>query len=180
MAKNKMFVLEARRMLPLLFLLVLLVSLSLYDSFRASPTVAPEETAPTGAVTFTTADQGERKDNPTFRLAVDGEGWAQAADELAVTLPNYPFQPQYEVALFAVNAEVQGVQTQTVSDGQLEVQVQVSPKKDYYQVVTLPANEVDLEAGTTTWKFMDSKNNVLEQVVMDDTQETITEETPQK
>ena len=47
MARNKMFVVEARRMLPLLFLLVLLVSLSVYDSFRASPTVAPEEAAKT-------------------------------------------------------------------------------------------------------------------------------------
>ena len=45
MARNKMFVVEARRLLPLLFLLVLLVSLSVYDSFRASPTVAPEGVA---------------------------------------------------------------------------------------------------------------------------------------
>ncbi|NLM52471.1 MAG: hypothetical protein GX197_06585, partial [Firmicutes bacterium] len=56
MAKNKMFVVEARRLLPLLFLLVLLVSLSVYDSFRASPTVAPEEAAKTSEVSFTTAD----------------------------------------------------------------------------------------------------------------------------
>ena len=45
MAKSRMFVVEARRLLPLLFLLVLLVSLSVYDSFRVSPAIAPEEAA---------------------------------------------------------------------------------------------------------------------------------------
>ena len=180
MAKNKMFVVEARRLLPLLFLLVLLVSLSVYDSFRASPTVAPEEAAKTSEVSFTTADKGERKDTPTFRLAVDGESWAQIAEDWSVNLPNYPFQPQHEVALFALHAEVQDVKLQNVDEGQLTVQVRVNPKRDHYQVITLPAAQVMLEEGIVTWNFVDKKGNALDQIIIENTQATIADEIPQK
>ncbi|NLN05992.1 MAG: hypothetical protein GX167_00010 [Firmicutes bacterium] len=181
MAKNKMFVVEARRLLPLLFLLVLLVSLSVYDSFRASPTVAPEEAAKSIEVSFTTADKGERKDTPTFRLAVDGESWAEIAEEWNVALPAYPFQPQHEVALFALHAEVKDVQARREGEGQLEVQVRVNPKRDYYQVVTLPAMDVTLAEGTVTWKFVDKKDNLIDQFVVENTQETAAvEEIPEK
>ena len=40
---HRFFVIEAKRLLPLLFLLVLLVSLSIYDNFfREFPVVAPK------------------------------------------------------------------------------------------------------------------------------------------
>ena len=180
MARNKMFVVEARRMLPLLFLLVLLVSLSVYDSFLASPTVAPEGVAKGSEVKFITADKGEREDNPTFRLAVDEEGWAEVAEEWAVTLPEYPFQPQHEVALFALHAEVQNVQTSNVGENELIVEVRVNPKRDYYQVITLPAADVTLEAGKVTWKFVNKKGSEIDQLVIENTQPTMAEETPQK
>ena len=180
MAKSRMFVVEARRVLPLLFLLVLLISLSVYDSYRTSPTVAPEGVAKGNEVSFITADKGEREDLPTFRLAVDAEGWAEVAEEWNVTLPEYPFQPQHEVALFALHAEVKNVQTRSLSDGQLEVEVRVIPKRDFYQVVTLPVADVTLESGSATWKFVDKKGNVLNQFVVEKTQQTIATETPQK
>lgn len=180
MAKNRMFVVEARRILPLLFLLVLLVSLSVYDSYRTSPTIAPEGTGKGNEVSFTTADKGEREDLPTFRLAVDAKGWAEVAEEWEVTLPEYPFQPQHEVALFALHAEVKNVQTKSVSENELEVQILVNPKRDYYQVVTLPATDVTLASGSATWKFVDKKGNVLKEIVVENTQQTIAEETPQK
>ncbi|NLZ38978.1 MAG: hypothetical protein GX893_05140 [Firmicutes bacterium] len=180
MAKSRIFVVEARRILPLLFLLVLLVSLSVYDSYRASPTIAPEEAAKGEKVTFTIADKGEREDLPTFRLAVDAKDWAELAKEWNLTLPEYPFQPQHEVALFALHAEVQNVEAKSLKEGQLEVEVRIKPKRDFYQVITLPASDVVLEEGSTTWKFVDKKGNVLDQFVMEDTKPTIAEETPQK
>ena len=177
---KKLFVVEARRLLPLLFLLVLLVSLSFYDSFRASPTISPEEVGVTNEVNFTTADKGERKERPTFRLAVDEEGWADVAEEWAITLPQYPFQPQHELALFALHAEVQSVKTNPKGEGELEVEVRVNPKRDFFQVVTVPAADVLLDAGETTWTFVDKKGNILEQFTAGDAMETSAEEAPQK
>lgn len=174
-----MFVVEARRLLPLLFLLVLLVSLSVYDSFRASPAVKPEQAAKKNEVSFTVADKGERKETPTFRLAVNQEAWADAAENWAIALPEFPFQPQHEVALFALHAEVQNVKVVPKGDGALEVEVRVNPKRDYYQVVTVPAADVILAAGTTTWTFADKKGNILEQFTVGEARETMAD-TPQK
>lgn len=180
MARNKMFVVEARRMLPLLLLLVLLVSLSVYDSLRTSPTAALEGSAQGNQVNFITADKGERKDTPTFRLAADEAAWREAAKEWAVTLPEYPFRPQHEVALFALHAEVQNVQTSRSGEGEMVVEVRVNPKRDHYQVLTLPAAEVSLAAGKVVWQFVNKKGAEIDRLVVENTQATITEEIPQK
>ncbi|MCW3489330.1 hypothetical protein [Dethiobacter alkaliphilus] len=177
---KKLFVVEARRLLPLLFLLVLLVSLSVYDSFRASPTINPEEVAARNEVSFTTADKGERKEQPTFRLAADEEAWANVAEEWSIQLPQYPFQPQHEMALFALHAEVKNVKANPRGEGEMEVEVQVNPKRDFFQVVTVPAADVVLDAGETTWTFVDKKGNILEQFTAGDATETGAEEAPQK
>ncbi|MBS4030180.1 MAG: hypothetical protein KGZ63_01970 [Clostridiales bacterium] len=177
---KKLFVVEARRLLPLLFLLVLLVSLSVYDSFRASPTVVPQEVAKGNEVSFTTADKGERKERPTFRLAVDQQGWMEVAEAWSVNLPQYPFQPQHEIALFALHAEVQKIQSVSKGEAELEVKVQVGPKKDFFHAVTMPIADVMLEAGETTWTFVDKKGTILEQFTVGEVAETIADETPQK
>ena len=90
------------------------------------------------------------------------------------------FQPQHEVALFALHAEVQDVRLQNVGEGQLTVEVRVNPKRDFYQVVTLPAAQVMLEEGIVTWNFVDKKGNALDQIIIENTQATIAEEIPQK
>ncbi|MDW7650107.1 MAG: hypothetical protein SCK29_05030 [Bacillota bacterium] len=177
---KKLFVVEARRLLPLLFLLVLLVSLSVYDSFRASPTVAPEEAVKKNEVSFTTADKGQRKERPTFRLAADEEEWADVAEDWSITLPQYPFQAQHEVALFVLHAEVQSVKALPKAEGELDVEVRVNPKRDFFQVVTVPAGDVAVDGGEATWIFVDKKGNILEQITVGDAAETAAEETPEK
>lgn len=177
---RKLFVVEARRLLPLLFLLVLLVSLSVYDTFRTSPTVVPGETAGRTEVNVTTVDKGERKELPTFRLALDQEGWAEIVEEWGITLPQFPFQPQHEVALFALHAEVQKVEAAGVGEQELEVRVRVAPKQDHYQVVVLPAKDVLLENGEAVWTFADKKGTVIDQFTTGDITETVAEEAPNK
>lgn len=171
--RRKLFVVEARRLLPLLFLLVLLVSLSVYDTFRTSPTVVPKEAA-AGEIKVTTADKGERKERPTFRLVLDEEGWAEIAQEWAIALPQYPFQPQHEVALFVLHGEVQKVETKAQSETELEVKVRVGAKRDQYHVVMLPAKDVVLEAGQTIWTFVDKKGTIIDQFTTGEVTETAT------
>lgn len=177
---KKLFVVEARRLLPLLFLLVLLVSLSVYDSFRASPTVKPEQTSAKSEITFTTADKGQRKEQPTFRLAVDEDEWAAVVEDWSLALPQYPFQPQHEVALFALHAEVQNVKSIPKADGDLDVEVRINPKRDFFQVVTVPAADVTLDGGEVTWTFVDKKGKILEQFSVGGAAETVADEAPRK
>lgn len=178
--RRKLFVVEARRILPLLFLLVLLVSLSVYDTFRTSPTAGPGETARATEARITTVDKGETREQPVFKLAFDRESWAEIALEWGITLPEYPFQPNHEVALFAMHAEVQKVQFQAQGEKELEVKVQVNPKRDRYHVLVLPASDVSLADGQTVWTFLDKRNNVLEQFTVGDVAATISGEVPEK
>ncbi|MFW0860809.1 MAG: hypothetical protein AAGT88_01690 [Dethiobacter sp.] len=177
---KKLFVVEARRVLPLLFLLVLLISLSVYDSFRVSPTVKPEDVAAKGQVNFTTADKGEMKENPSFRIAPCQASWAAVVDEWSIVLPQYPFQPQHEVALFVLHAEVESLKSRALAAGSLGVEVRVNPKRDYFHVVTVPASEVTLQGGEVTWTFVDSRANVLERFTVRGAKQTTAEEAPQK
>lgn len=178
--RGKLFVVDARRLLPLLFLLVLLVSLSVYDTFRASPTAGPGEAARATEVKLTTVDKGETQERPTFRLAFDREGWAEIAEEWGIVLPGYPFQPNHEVALFAMHGEIQSVQYQAAGDNELEVKVRVNPKRDRYHVLVLPVSDVSLAGGETVWTFLDKKNNVLEQFTAPDVAATATDEIIEK
>jgi hypothetical protein len=75
---------------------------------------------------------------------------------------------------------VQNVQTSNVGENELIVEVRVNPKRDYYQVITLPAADVTLEAGKVTWKFVNKKGSEIDQLVIENTQPTMAEETPQK
>jgi hypothetical protein len=177
---KKMVVVEVRRLLPLLFLLVLLVSLSIYDTFRASPAVKPREITAGNEVRFTVADKGERKERPIFRLVTDQAAWEEAAGTWGIALPQYPFQPKHEVALFTLHAEVQNVQVAATGEQDLEVRVKVDPKRDHFQVVTLPHKDVMLEKGRTIWTFTDRRGAVLDQFTAGGTAETAAEPAPRK
>lgn len=161
---KKMVVVEVRRLLPLLFLLVLLVSLSIYDTFRASPAVKLREITAGNEVRFTVADKGERKERPIFRLVTDQSSWEETAGAWGIALPQYPFQPKHEAALFILHAEVQNVQVAATGEQDLEVRVKVDPRRDHFQVVTMPLKDVLLEKGQTLWTFTDRRGAVLEQI----------------
>ena len=177
---KKMVVVEVRRLLPLLFLLVLLISLSVYDTFRAQPAVGPREAKTGNEVKFTVADKGERKEQPTFRLVKDQAAWKEVAGIWGIALPQYPFQPKHEVALFSLHAEVQHVQVAPAGAQDLEVRVRVNPKRDYFQVVTLPLKDVLLEKGRTVWTFVDRRGAVLEQFDASRTAEAAVKQAPRK
>jgi len=177
---KKMVVLEVRRLLPLLFLLVLLVSLSIYDTFRASPAVNPREITAGNEVRFTVADKGERKERPMFRLVTDQAAWEETAGTWGIALPQYPFQPKHEVALFILHAEVQNVQVAATGEQDLEVRVKVDPKRDHFQVVTLPQKDVLLERGRTLWTFADRRGAVLDQLATGGAAEATVNPAPRK
>ena len=89
---HRFLVIEARRLLPLLFLLVLLVSLSIYDNFfREFPVVAPDKELK-NTVAFVTADRGELSAPVSFEVIASMEAWARLQQENSA-LPDYPFNP---------------------------------------------------------------------------------------
>jgi hypothetical protein len=160
--RSRFFVVEARRLIPLLFLLVLLVGLTVYDNFfRVEPTAALPE-GETNKLTFTTMDWGNLSSPTSFVLVADHDEWLRVSQDLGMTLPDYPFNAAEEIAVFAVNSEIQSMDV-FPSFGEMEVRVLVEPKENFFHVITVGRPAVDHEGAV--WKFVDSEDRVLSRIV---------------
>ena len=162
---HRFFVIEARRLLPLLFLLVLLVSLSIYDNFfREQPVVAPDESESKTAVSFVTADRGELSAPTSFEVIATMEGWTRLRKDNSA-LPDYPFNPAYEYAVSATNSEIQSVQVYPQEDGAVQVQVRVAEEPFSYHLVTVEREKV---GERTRWLFLDEKDQIIRELRLPD------------
>ncbi|HOA35047.1 MAG TPA: hypothetical protein PKV91_01110 [Bacillota bacterium] len=159
---HRFLVIEAKRLLPLLFLLVLLVSLSIYDNFfREYPVVAPEDELK-NAIAFVTADQGEISVPTSFEVISSAEAWSGLEQEHA-TLPDYPFNPAYEYAISAVNGEIKSVQVFPQEDGIIQVQVKVAEQPNSYHLVTVEREKIGEQA---RWLFLDDNDRILHEILI--------------
>lgn len=159
---HRFFVIEARRLLPLLFLLVLLVSLSIYDNFfREIPVVVTDE-EPKNAITFVTADRGEINAPVSFEVIASTEAWTRLRQENDA-LPDYPFNPAYEYAISATNSEIESVQVYPQEDGVVQVQVRVAEQPHGYHLVTVEREKVG-EQGR--WLFLDRKEQIMHEIIL--------------
>lgn len=160
--KGKFFVVEVRRLIPLLFLLVLLLSLTVYDNFfRAEQVVAPPEEP--GGIMFTTTDSGIISSPVSFTLVADYEEWARVSQDMGLALPDYPFNAAQEIAVFAVNGEIQNLDVLPALDDGVDIRVEVEPKEKYFHVITVDRRDVDHDGAV--WNFVDSENRLLSRIV---------------
>lgn len=160
--KGKFFVVEARRLIPLLFLLVLLIGLTVYDNFfRLEPTTGPPK-GETDSLVFTTTDWGALTTPTSFSLVADHEEWTRVSQEMGLALPDYPFNAAAEVAVFAVNSEIQSMNV-IPRFGEVEIRVLVEPKDNFYHVITVDRQAVDLD--NAVWQFVDHEDRVLSRII---------------
>ena len=158
---GKVFVVEARRLFPLLFLLLLLVSLSIYDNFRSQP-ATPVFEAGEDELTFSVIDRGKMEDRFQARVLYEKEDFARVAQEYALDLPDYPFQPAQEVAVFVVNGTLKKAQLVPLREG-TQVRITVDKARNSYDLITLDRATLEA-AGDWYWVFADGRGNVLSQL----------------
>lgn len=161
---HRFLVIEAKRLLPLLFLLVLLVSLSIYDNFFRvdRPVIGPEEETPDYSLTFITAGQGLMEGAASFQVIETQEQWL-ALREGHPFLPDYPFNADYELAVSAINGEVDSINLFPRADGQSQVQVKVSKLPGSFHVVTVEKAHLESQS---QWLFLDTEGNLLQEFML--------------
>lgn len=160
--RSRFLVVEARRLIPLAFLLMLLIGLTVYDNFfRVEPTAGlPEEGI--SNLAFTSADWGSLTSPTSFNLVADYDEWLRVSRDLGLALPDYPFNAEKELAVFAVNSEIQSMEVVPGLE-KVEIKVKVEPKENYFHVVTVDRQAVDLKGAV--WKFVDKEERVLSRIV---------------
>ncbi len=171
---NRFLVIEARRLLPLLFLLVLLVSLSIYDNFFRSveqPVIVPEEEAH-NLLIFVTAHQGEIEAPASFQVIETKEQWSELQQE-HLSLPDYPFNDLFEFAVSVMNGQIRQIQMFPQEDGYMQVQVKVQQDPSVYHVVTVEREEI---GELSRWIFLDEADRILQEVIIEPAREEEAEE----
>lgn len=162
--KGKLFVIEGRRLIPLAFLLVLLITLSIYDNFRVDTTArVMEEVKVQNEVKFSTTDKGQKKVTPTLRVATEQEQWAEIAKEFNLDLPEYPFNPHGEVGIFVYNGRIRNAQVLSQADIQVQVRIAVDIKDDYYHLATIEKKDFWQEGKDYLWVLTDHKGKIIEE-----------------
>ncbi|HOB86318.1 MAG TPA: hypothetical protein PKO38_01350 [Bacillota bacterium] len=160
---NRFLVIEARRLLPLLFLLVLLVSLSIYDNFfRAEQPVAGTDEQLENLLTFVTADRGELSAPPTFRVIATLEEWKRFKESYP-GLPDYPFNSVHELAIGAINGEIKNILLFPQEEDLVQVQVRVESIPRAYHVVTVEREKI---GPRSSWLFLDENDQILAEVAL--------------
>lgn len=155
---NKFVVLEGKRLLPLMFLLMLLISLSIYDNFFR---VQQEDTVPAvrEEKVFNTTTRGEISAPTSFHLVYNQSQWEDLKANPLLELPDYPFNDAYEVALCSVNSEIKDMNIHTADEGVQKVEVEVSMRPDYYHIVMVSREKLD--SPEVYWTFLDEDGEVL-------------------
>lgn len=167
--KGRVFVIEGKRLVPVLFLLALLISLSIYDNFRVDPAATVlEETKIENEVKLSTIDQGRKKVAPVLRLADNQEDWAEIACQFGLELPDYPFNPHGEVGVFVMNGKIDYIQTLPQTDSEVQVRVSVDVKDNYYHLVTVDKKNYQQEGKEYLWILTDHKGNVFDEQILEE------------
>lgn len=166
---NKFFIIEARRLLPLAFLLALLVSLSVYDNFfRMQPVEAPLGTIDEDFV-YVTATRGEIDAPADFMLVHTNHKWDKLQDDPKLDLPDYPFNEAYEVALCTINSKVDDViikpSTEDITGEVAEVTVKVKDRPQYYHLVMV--NRDQWGTSETHWRFVDEEGEEIHKEIIE-------------
>lgn len=139
---TKLVVVEARRLLPIAVLFLMLVAVSVYDGLTAPASPA---TALPNSVPYQTLLATSQNSNMQSRVVTSYDMWVAMHEALGVELTDYDFDPQLEVGVFLLNCQLRS--TRQAED---VVQLAVTPKKNSVQLVlfdkaNLQGNPEDLQ-----------------------------------
>ncbi len=157
---SRVFVLEGRRLFPLLFLLMLLVSLSIYDNLRHQ-TEVPVFGGEEGEIRYEVVDRGKMEDRLQIRVLYEADDLVRVADEFSLELPAYPFQPAQQIGVLVVNGKFKKAELVPLKEN-LQVKVVLEKARNTYDLVML--DNAELREEEWYWVFADKKGNVFSQM----------------
>lgn len=141
---TKLFVIEARRLLPLAVLFVMLLVVSLYDGLTApSVSVVTEP----NSVPYKSLAHAALGSEGRIQVVSDQDMWVAMHKALGLKLTNHEFDPEREIAVFLFNCQLRS----TVLEEQ-QLELHVIPRSQTYQLVLF--QRTHLPAGGTEIEFV--------------------------
>lgn len=134
---TKLVVVEARRLLPIAVLFLMLLAVSIYDSLtRATvPVTAQPNSVPYKTLVATSLDNGIQ-----VKVVTSLDMWVTMHDALGLPLTDHDYDPQREIAVFLLNCQLRS--TRQTDDG---VELAVTSSKGTVQLILFDKAHLDFD-----------------------------------
>ena len=188
---SRLIVLERKRIIPLILLVILMGGLSFYDVYRGDidegvpvrddngkklEKIIGEkkfaEALGEAKIELVTADKGFRKSVKYFEIARNLDEWVEIAEKNDLSMPDYPYNENTEIGIFAFNSEIKDIQVNydrskdnkdndVEAIDPLELEVLVEEKDNFYHILAVSKDVLARQGGEQVWKFVDDEGKVL-------------------
>ncbi|MTI95644.1 MAG: hypothetical protein FH749_09160 [Firmicutes bacterium] len=145
---TRLIVVEAKRLLPLAVLFLMLLAVSVYDGLSGpvSPVTHEADTIP-----YRSVGQGSLLSGNEIIVISDWDMWVSVHGTLGIGLSDYDFNPDTEIALLLLNCQARST---AISDEGV-VSIAALERKDTYQLIVidrthLPGGGMDIKFELTS------------------------------
>lgn len=134
---TKLVVVEARRLLPIAVLFIMLVAVSIYDGLT---TPAATVTTQPNTVPYRTLAEAAQSAEMQAKIITDLEMWVAMHQALGIPLTDHQFEPDQEIAVVLLNCQLRSTR-----DGDGIVELDVAPRKSTFQLVLFSKEHLDYQ-----------------------------------
>lgn len=155
---GRVFVFEGKRLIPLFILLMLLITVSVYDALF--PTTTPA-TITGEMVHYVSVEQGNLYPQKQFLIFDNLESYVKFLQNNNLALPNHNFDPNNNWAIITMNFKIQNFTSTSDDLGRKVLNVICTEKNAQYQIYIVPKDQ-QLDQRDVVWNFYDERGRKLE------------------
>jgi hypothetical protein len=155
---KRVFVLEGKRLVPLFILLMLLITVSIYDALftKATPAIVTGD-----MVHYVSVEQGKLYPQKQLLIFDNLESYIKFLQRENLSLPDQNFDPNNNLAIITMNFQIQNFLSSTDDLGRKVLNVICSEKNAQYKIYIVPKDQkIDNEG--IVWNFYDERGRKLE------------------
>lgn len=157
---SKVFVFEGKRLIPLFILLMLLITVSVYDVFFNTS----EPIAVTGDIVhFVSIEQGKLFPLKQLLIFDNQESFVSFLQLNNISHPQESFDPNNQVAVISMNFTIQNLVTSTDDLGRQVLNVAFTQRNSHYKIYIVP-RDLQVERQDVVWNFFDERGRKTEEI----------------
>lgn len=157
---SKVFVFEGKRLIPLFILLMLLITVSVYDTFFTTS----EPVALTGDnVHFVSIEQGNLYPQKQLLIFDNQEGYVRYLQSNNISHPDQTFDANNNLAIITMNFQIQNFMTSTDDLGRKVLNVVCTEKNAQYKIYIVPKDQ-KIDQDNVVWNFYDERGRKIDQI----------------
>lgn len=157
---SKVFVFEGKRLIPLFILLMLLITVSVYDVFF---TTAEPVSVSGDIVHFVSIEQGKLYPQKQLLIFDNQESFVSFLQLNNLSHPSQSFDHNNHVAVITMNFQIQNLVTSTDDLGRQVFNVICTEKNAHYKIYIVPKDQ-QVDKVDVVWNFYNEKGRKMDEI----------------